>query len=147
MEVVLLEEVVDLGVPGDVIKVANGYGRNYLIPKKKAMEATSKNIKLSKHHKSLTESKVDKARKDAERLAEKLSSFSCTVSKQVGEEEKLFGSVTNMDIEESLKREGVEIDRKKIMLDEPIKKLGVYTVPVKLHPEVKANLKVWVVKA
>lgn len=147
MKVVLLEEVPYLGKTGDMVKVADGYGRNYLIPQKKAVEATSKNIRLLECQKSLIEGKLDKAQKDAEKLAKRISEVSCTVVKQAGEEDKLFGSVTNMDIEESLKGEGIEIDRKKIILDEPIKKLGIYTVPVRLYPEVTANLKVWVVKA
>ena len=147
MKVVLMEEVPDLGMIGDVVKVADGYGRNYLIPRKKAIEANSRNIKLWEYKKVLIESKLEKARKDAMKLAEKIDDFSCTISKQVGEEDRLFGSVTNMDIEENLKKEGIDIDRKKIILEKPIRRLGVYTVPVKLHPEVIANLKVWVVEA
>ena len=147
MKVILLEEIPSLGKVGDVVKVANGYGRNYLIPQRKALEATTKNVKVWERQKSLFESKLDKAKRDAEKLAMKIESLSCTVSKQAGEEDRLFGSVTTMDIEESLKREDIEIDRKKILLEEPIKELGIYTVPVKLHPEVMANLKVWVVKS
>ncbi|MDY7033647.1 MAG: 50S ribosomal protein L9 [Thermodesulfobacteriota bacterium] len=147
MKVILLEEIPSLGKVGDVVKVANGYGRNYLIPQKKALEATTKNVKVWERQKSLFESKLDKAKRDAEKLAIQIESLSCTVSKQAGEEDRLFGSVTTMDIEESLKRDDIEIDRKKILLEEPIKKLGIYTVPVKLHPEVMANLKVWVVKS
>lgn len=147
MKVILLEEMPSLGKVGDAIKVADGYGRNYLIPQKKAIEATSKNIKVWEHQKNLLKDKIGKVKKETEKLAEKIEGLSCTISKQTGEEDKLFGSVTSMDIEESLKGEGIEIDRKKILLDEPIKKLGVYTVPIKLHPEVIANVKVWVVKA
>ena len=147
MKVILLEEMPSLGKAGDAVKVAEGYGRNYLIPQKKAIEATSKNIKVWEHQKNLLKDKIGKVKKETEKLAEKIEGLSCTISKQTGEEDKLFGSVTSMDIEESLKGEGVEIDRKKILLDEPIKKLGVYTIPIKLHPEVIANLKLWVVKA
>ena len=147
MKVILLEEIPSLGKAGDAVKVAEGYGRNYLIPQKKAIEATSKNIKVWEHQKNLLKDKIGKAKKETEKLAEKIEGLSCTISKQTGEEDKLFGSVTSMDIEESLKGEGIEIDRKKILLDEPIKKLGVYTIPIKLHPEVIANLKLWVVKA
>ncbi|KAF0122027.1 MAG: large subunit ribosomal protein L9 [bacterium] len=147
MKVILLEEMPSLGKTGDAVKVAEGYGRNYLIPQKKAIEATSKNIKVWEHQKNLLKDKIGKVKKETEKLAEKIEGLSCTISKQTGEEDKLFGSVTSMDIEESLKGEGVEIDRKKILLDEPIKKLGVYTIPIKLHPEVIANLKLWVVKA
>ena len=147
MKVILLEEMPSLGKAGDVIKVADGYGRNYLISRKKAIEATSKNMKVWEYQKNLMKDKIGKVKKEAEKLAEKIEGISCTVSKQTGEEDKLFGSVTSMDIEDSLKEEGIEIDRKKIILDEPIKKLGIYTIPIKLHPEVIANLKVWVVKA
>ena len=147
MKVILLEEISSLGKVGDVVKVASGYGRNYLIPQKKALEATPKNIKVWEREKSLYEGKLDRAKREAEKLAEKLESLSCTISKQVGEEDKLFGSVTTMDVEESLKNEGFEIDRKRILLDAPIKKLGIYTIPVKLHSEVTANLKIWVVKS
>ncbi|MFA4911394.1 MAG: 50S ribosomal protein L9 [Desulfobacteria bacterium] len=147
MKVILLEEMPSLGKAGDAVKVAEGYGRNYLIPQKKAIEATTKNIKVWEHQKNLLKDKIGKVKKETEKLAEKIEGLSCTISKQTGEEDKLFGSVTSMDIEESLKGEGVEIDRKKILLDEPIKKLGVYTIPIKLHPEVIANLKLWVVKA
>ena len=147
MKVILLEEMPSLGEAGDVIKVADGYGRNYLIPEKKAIEATSKNMKVWEHQKNLLKDKINKVKKEAEKLAEKIGGTSCTISKQTGEEDKLFGSVTSMDIEESLKEEGIDIDRKKIILDEPIKKLGIYAIPIKIHPEVIANLKVWVVKA
>ena len=147
MKVILLEEMPSLGKAGDAIKIADGYGRNYLIPQKKAIEATSKNMKVWECQKNLLKDKIGKVKKEAEKLAEKIEGISCTVSKQTGEEDKLFGSVTSMDIEDSLKEEGIEIDRKKIILDEPIKKLGIYTIPIKLHPEVIANLKVWVVKA
>jgi large subunit ribosomal protein L9 len=147
VKVILLEEMPSLGKAGDAVKVAEGYGRNYLIPQKKAIEATSKNIKVWEHQKNLLIDKISKVKKETETLAEKIEGISCTISKQTGEEDKLFGSVTSMDIEESLKGEGIEIDRKKILLDEPIKKLGVYTIPIKLHPEVIANLKLWVVKA
>ncbi len=147
MKVVLLEEIQYLGNAGDMIKVADGYGRNYLIPRKKAVEATAKNVKQLERQKGLFDSKEEKVKKDAEKLAEKIEGLACTFSRQVGEEDKLFGSVTNMDIEEALKREKVAVDRKKIILETPIKKLGIYTVPVKLHPEVTASVKVLVVKA
>lgn len=147
MKVILLEEIPSLGNAGDEVTVADGYGRNYLIPQKKAIKATSGNVKVLEQQKRAVQGKIDKVRKDAEKFAKKIEAFSCTITKQAGEEEKLFGSVTSMDIEESLEREGIEIDRRKIILDEPIKKLGVYTVPIKLYADVMANLKVWVVKS
>ena len=146
MKVVLLEEVPSLGNIGDVVKVADGHGRNYLIPQGKALEATRKNVKTLELQKKLTKDRVDRTKKYAEKIAERIESISCTISKQAGEEDKLFGSVTTMDIEECLKNEGIEVNRKKITLEEPIKKLGIYSVPIKLHPEVISNLKVWVVK-
>ncbi len=146
MKVVLLEDIQSLGKIGDVVKVADGHGRNYLIPQEKALEATKKNIKTLELQKKLTKNRVDRTKNYAEKLAERIESISCTISKQAGEEDKLFGSVTTMDIEESLKNEGIEVNRKKIMLEEPIRKLGIYSVPIKLHPEVISSLKVWVVK-
>ncbi|MDY6853410.1 MAG: 50S ribosomal protein L9 [Thermodesulfobacteriota bacterium] len=146
MKVVLLEEISSLGKIGDVIKVADGHARNYLIPQGKALEATKKNVKTLELQKKLTRDRVDRTKKYAEKLAERIEDISCTISKQAGEEDKLFGSVTTMDIEEGLKNEGIEVNRRKIMLEEPIKKLGIYSVPIKLHPEVISNLKVWVVK-
>jgi large subunit ribosomal protein L9 len=103
-------------------------------------------MKKLEHQKRQIREKIDKAKREAERLAARLESISCTVAKAVGEEDKLFGSVTGMDIESSLKLEGIEIDRKKINLPEPIRSLGIYNIPIKLHPEVTATLKLWVVK-
>jgi large subunit ribosomal protein L9 len=131
---------------GDLITVKDGYARNYLIPQGKAIRATSQNIKKLEHQKLQIMEKLNKSKREAERLSERLETLSCTVAKTAGEEDKLFGSVTAIDIAESLKLEGIEIDKKKIFLSEPIKKLGIYTVPIKLHQEVTANLKVWVVK-
>ena len=147
MKVILAEEIPSLGTIGDVVKVADGYARNYLIPQKKAMQATSKNIKRLEHDESLAKNKLDKNKKEAESIANKIEVLSCTITKQAGEEDKLFGSVTTMDIQENLKGEGIDIDRKKIVLDEPIKKLGDFIVPIKLHQEVTADLKVCVVKS
>jgi len=147
MKVILVEEIPSLGRIGDVVKVADGYGRNYLIPQKKAMEATSKNIKKLEHDEGLTKSILDKTKKEAERIADKIEALSCTITKRAGEEDKLFGSVTTMDIKKNLTGEGIDIDRKKIVLDEPIKKLGDFIVPIKLHQEVTADLKVSVVKS
>ncbi|OGP70876.1 MAG: 50S ribosomal protein L9 [Deltaproteobacteria bacterium RBG_16_50_11] len=146
MQVILLEDVPSLGKIGDLVKVSDGYGRNYLIPQKKAMPATDKSIHALEHQKRQVEQRITKAKKDAERLAQKIEGFSCTLTKPVGESGRLFGSVTSMEIEAVLKEGGMAVDRKKILLEEPIKSLGMYTVPVKLHPEVTAHLKVWVVQ-
>jgi len=147
MKVILIEDVPSLGKMGDMVKVAGGYGRNFLIPQAKAIQATTHNINILGHQTKQLKNKIDKLKRDAEKLARRIEAVSCTVAKSTGEEEKIFGSVTSIDIAESLKVEGIEVDRKKIMLEEPIKTLGIYTVPIKLHPEVTAHLKVWVVKA
>jgi large subunit ribosomal protein L9 len=146
MKVILTQDIAGLGSIGDLITVKDGFGRNYLVPQGKALQATSQNMKTLEHQKRQIREKIDKAKREAERLAARIESVSCTVAKAVGEEDKLFGSVTGMDIEASLKLEGVEIDRKKINLLEPIKSLGIYNIPIKLHPEVTAVLKLWVVK-
>ncbi len=146
MKVVLLENVASLGKAGDLVKVSDGYGRNYLIPQKKAMVATEKSVKVIEHQKRLVQQRIDKTKKNAEKLGQQIESLSCTFAKTVGESEKLFGSVTSMDIENYLKENGIVVDRKKIALEEPIKNLGMFTVPIKLHPEVTTHLKVWVVQ-
>ncbi|HSB05958.1 MAG TPA: 50S ribosomal protein L9 [Thermodesulfobacteriota bacterium] len=146
MQVILLEDISSLGKTGDLVKVSDGYGRNYLIPQKKAILATEKNLKALEHQKRLVQHRVSKARKDVQKLAQEIGSLSCTFAKPVGESGKLFGSVTTMEIEAYLKENGIDVDRKKIHLEEPIKSVGMYTVPIRLHPEVIAHLKVWVVQ-
>ena len=146
MQVILLENVPSLGKAGDLVKVSDGYARNYLIPQKKAMLATEKSLKAIEHQKRQVQQQKGKAKKDAERIAQEIESLSCTFAKPVGESGKLLGSVTSMEIEAYLKENGIELDRKKIHLEEPIKNLGMYTVPIKLHPEVTAQLKVLVVQ-
>ena len=146
MKVILTQDIAGLGNIGELITVKDGFGRNYLVPQGKATQATSQNMKKLEHQKRQIREKIDKAKREAERLAARIETVSCTVAKAVGEEDKLFGSVTGMDIEASLKLEGIEIDRKKINITEPIKSLGIYNIPIKLHPEVTAILKLWVVK-
>jgi len=146
MKIILLENVPSLGKAGDLVKVSDGYGRNYLIPQKKAMVATEKSVKVIEHQKRLVQQRMDKAKKDAEKLGRQIESLSCTFAKTVGESGKLFGSVTSMDVENYLKENGIEVDRKKIALEEPIRNLGMFTVLIKLHPEVTTHLKVWVVQ-
>ena len=146
MQVILLEEVSSLGKAGDLVKVADGYGRNYLIPQNKAILATEKNIKTLEHQKRLVQHRMAKTKKDVQKMAQEIEALSCTFAKTVGESGKLFGSVTTMEIEAFLKENGLDVDRKKIQLDEPIKSVGMFTVPIKLHPDVIAQLKVWVVQ-
>lgn len=145
MKVILREDVSDLGIIGDVVVVKNGYARNCLIPKGLAAQANTKNIHELDHQKRLIQSHLAKRKKQAMTVAESLEGLSCTIPMLVGEQDKLFGSVTTKDIEEALTHEGVKLSRKQILLEEPIKNLGVYTVGVRLHPEVTGKLKVWVV--
>ena len=146
MKIILKEEVTSLGKAGDVVDVARGFGRNFLIPKGMAIEATARNIKMLDHQRRMIDDRLNKLKKEAQRLAQRIENTSVTIAQKAGEEDKLFGSVTALDIEKSLQQEGFAIDRRKIDIDEPIKSLGVFTVGVKLHPEVVAKLKVWVVK-
>jgi len=146
MQVILLEDVSSLGKAGDLVKVAAGFGRNYLIPHKKAVPATEKSIKTLEHQKRLVQHRMAKTKKDIQRTAQEIETLSCTFAKSVGESGKLFGSVTTMEIETYLKENGIDVDRKKIHLEEPIKSVGMFTVPIKLRPDVVANLKVWVVQ-
>ena len=145
MKVILKEDVSDLGSVGDVVNVKNGYARNYLIPKQLAMQASTKNLSQLEHQKRLIESHKSRVKKDADLMADDIGKISCTIPMLVGEQDKLFGSVTSKDIEEALVQEGINISRKRIILEEPIRSLGVYTVEVRLHTNVTAKLKVWVV--
>lgn len=145
MKVILKEDVPDLGSTGEVVSVKDGYARNYLIPQSLAVQASTKNIRQLEHQKKLIEAHKSRVRKDAHTAAEDIEKISCTIPMLVGEQDKLFGSVTSKDIEEALAQEGINISRKRIILEEPIKSLGVYTVDVRLHTEVTAKLKVWVV--
>jgi large subunit ribosomal protein L9 len=146
MKIILLENVPSLGKAGDLVKVSAGYGRNYLIPQEKAILATEKSLKVVEHKKRQVQQRMEKTKKDSEKMGQRIEKLSCTFAKTVGESGKLFGSVTSMDIETYLKENGIEVDRKKIILEEPIKNLGMFTVPIKLNPEVTAHLKVWVVQ-
>lgn len=146
MKVILIEDIERLGSIGDIVSVKDGYARNYLIPNKKAKEATPGNMKMLDILKKKKASENEKKAADARALADKISNISLTISAQAGEEEKLFGSISNDTIADALAEEGIRVDKRDIELDEPIKKLGVYQVTVKLHPVVRANLRVWIVK-
>jgi len=145
MKIILREDVPDLGAIGDIVTVKDGYARNYLIPNQMAVQASTKNLHQLEHQKRLIESHKTRIRQEASTLAEQLEGVSCTIPMLVGEQDKLFGSVTAKDIEEALAQEGIKLSRKRIILDEPIKSLGVYTIDVRLHQEVTGKLKVWVV--
>lgn len=142
MKVILKEDVNNLGVMGTVVEVKDGYGRNFLIPRDLAVEANPKNIRHFEHQKKMIDIKVKKVRKTAEDFAEQLSQMTLSIEARAGEEDKLFGSVTTKDIAEAIAQKGVEVDRRKIQLDEPIKRLGSYEVPVKVHQDVIANVTV-----
>jgi large subunit ribosomal protein L9 len=146
MRIVLRENVEKLGRRGEVVKVANGFARNFLLPKKLALEATDANLKRIEQERRVREVHEAKEKQEFQALASRLSQLSLTAVRKVGENETLYGSVTNGDVGELLEKEGFSIDKRKILLDEPIKSLGIYEVPVKLHPEVTATVKVWVVK-
>lgn len=146
MKVILTENIEKLGKIGDTISVKDGYARNYLLPKGKAKAATPENMRMLERLKKKAAEDQTKKLDEVKKLADKISNLSITISAQAGEEEKLYGSVTNEMIANAVKDEGIDIDKKDIVFEEPIKKLGVYQVTVKLHPEVKANLRVWIVK-
>jgi large subunit ribosomal protein L9 len=146
MEIILKQPVEKLGGVGEQVNVSNGYARNYLIPKGFAIQATKQNIaELERQQRALNQRKK-KELKQAEKTANKIRSLSCVLKRQAGEQEKLFGSVTSMDIAQFLKERGIEIDRKKIQLDEPLKSLGTHRVPIEVHPEIIVELKVKVQK-
>ena len=146
MKIILRQDYENLGKAGDIVKVKPGYARNYLLPKKIAYPAEPNFVRMLEEEKRQKQQRLRKEKKVAEEMAEQLSSVSLTISASVGEEDKMFGSVTSQDIAAALKEQGHEIDRRKIVLEEPIKALGIYSVPIKLYPEVEANIKVWVVK-
>lgn len=146
MKVILREDVSNLGTTGTIVQVADGYARNYLIPRNYAIPATGNNLKQFEHEKRVMEAKRAKRRKEADVLKGKLERISCSISKKVGEQDKLYGSVTTQDIEKAFNSEGFTIDRHDILLSEPIKALGVYTVPIRVFEDIVANTKVWVVR-
>ena len=144
MEVILKEDINNLGHRGDVVKVADGYGRNFLLPKKLAMEATASNRKQIEDMKASAVRKSAKEKSEAEALVGQLNNVSLVFERKVGEHDQLFGSVTSADIAHELEAKGFNIDRRKVHLDEPLKSLGEFLIPVKLHREVTAHIKVTV---
>jgi large subunit ribosomal protein L9 len=147
MNIILTENVDGLGTIGEMVNVKPGYARNYLVPGGFAVEANTRNVKALDHQKRQLERKMQKLTQAAELLKQQIEAVTCTFAHRAGEEGKLFGSVTTMEIEAKLAESGVEIDRKKIHLDEPIKTLGHFEVPVKLQAGVVATIKVSVVAA
>ena len=146
MRVILRENLDNLGKAGEVVTVRAGYGRNYLLPNGLAVPATEKDEARLQHEQRLIAARVAKLAKQLASEAERLSEVSVSLPRAVGEEDKLYGSVTNRDIAEALAEQGIKVDAKKIVLEEPIKMLGMTEVPVKLGHDVSAKIKVWVVK-
>ena len=145
MKVILTQDMDSLGLAGEIVEVARGYARNYLIPQKAALEATQDNIKRTETQRKNVEVKRIKLKEDAVKIKERLADVVVTIAQKAGDEEKLYGSVTTMDIAEQLEKQGILIDRRKIALEKPIKSLGEFSVSVKLHPQVSAPIKVNVV--
>jgi len=146
MELILREDVPNLGHIGDLVKVRDGYARNYLLPRGLALEANRRNLKVLEHHKRMVAAKKEKERRQAQSLAEQLSAFTLVIAVRAGEEGRLFGSVTNIDLERALQEQGVTVNRRQILLEEPIKQLGTHTVPIHLGPELRGMVTVQVVR-
>ncbi len=146
MKLILTESVRNLGNIGEIVEVSNGYGRNFLMLSKKAVPATPGNMKMLQGKMKRQLAQEAKTKEQASELAGIMEEVSLTAVVQVGEEDRMFGSVTQQNIADLLKEKGYEIDRRKIILNEPIKALGIYTIPIALHAHVEANVKLWVVK-
>jgi len=147
MDIILLKDLEGFGSEGDIINVKPGFARNYLVPRGLALRASKRNMAVveeKKHIKKAQENRIEKANKI---LSEKLTKTTLTIEVQVGEEERIFGSVTSQDIQGSLEKNGISIDRSAILIEEPIKSLGVYNIPVKITADLEADLKVYVIKA
>jgi len=146
MEVILCQDVEKLGKTGDVVNVKDGFARNFLFPNKKAYVATQANLKRIEQEKQKRAAVEEKARKDMEELAGKISKVSCSIAVEVNDLEKLYGSVTEVDIARALEAEGYTVDKKDIILEKPIEDLGIFEVPVRLHRDVTAKIRLWVTK-
>ena len=146
MKVILLKDIETLGSAGEVVEVKNGYGRNFLIPRNEALVASAANMAQFESRRKQQETLAERDRRAAEALAKKLEAESITAQVKVGEEDRLFGSVTAQNIAELLDEKGYEVDRRAIHLEDPIRELGVYNIEVRLHPEIAVAVKLWVVK-
>ena len=146
MKVILRQNFEALGQIGDIVEVKDGYALNYLLPRKIAYAALKGNLRALEEEKKTVAKKTEQELRDSETLAAELEKTSITIPVQVGEEDKIFGSVTSQNISDLLKEQDFDIDRRKIQLDEPLRALGVYDVPIRLHADVEAKIKVWVVK-
>jgi|SRR5437867_2911842 len=146
MEVILKEDVVKLGSRGDVVKVADGYGRNYLLPRKLAIEATTANRAVIEQMKAAAVRRSAREKADAQSLSTQFDNLTLSFRRRSGEHDHLFGSVTSGDIAEQLEKKGFNVDRRKIQVHEPLKSLGEFTVPIKLHKDVTAHVRVLIEK-
>ncbi len=146
MKVILTENIASLGEIGEVVNVAPGYARNFLLPKGIALEATGKNVRELEHKKRVLAMKREKVRQEMMSLAEKLNQVRLVMRRKVSEEEKLYGSVSPSDITAALAEQGFEIQRKDLLLEQPIKQIGEFTVPVRVHAQISANIKLVVEK-
>jgi large subunit ribosomal protein L9 len=144
--VILLQDVEKVGHAGEVVQVKPGFARNFLIPQRQALVATDANVAHFESMRRQSEAAAERERRTAEALAKKLEQDSLTAQVKVGEEERLFGSVTAQNVADLLAEKGYAIDRRAVQLEEPIRALGVYTIALQLHPEVRATIKLWVVK-
>ena len=147
MDVILLQDVENLGTAGDIVAVKPGYARNYLVPRGYALRASKRNLAVAEEQKKIAKSRSRREQKEQEALVSKLTGIELTIEVQVGEEERMFGSVTSQDIHSALEAKGVNVERHDILLEEPIKALGIYNVPVKISAELKPELRVYVIKA
>lgn len=145
MKVILREDMDRLGKRGEIVEVKPGYARNFLIPGRKALFTTPGSLREYEEERKMEEIREGKRKRQAEELGQRLQKLSLTAMVKASDDGKLFGSVTSQDVADLISREGIEVDRKKIVLEEPIKALGVYSVPIRLHAEVEAELKLWVV--
>lgn len=146
MKVILLRDINTVGSAGEIVSVADGYARNFLIPKRQALLATDANVAQFESQRRQHEAAAERDRRGAEEMAEALEKASLTANVKVGEGERLFGSVTTQNIAELLKEQGHDVDRRRIQLEEPIRALGVYNIPIQLEHNVTATVKLWVVK-
>ncbi len=145
MEIILRQDIDELGLEGDIVDVARGYARNFLIPKGRALEATQQNIKALELQRKKIDVRRLKAREQAESLKEKMADIEIAFSQKAGEEGKLYGSITSMDVASALEKQGIVIDRRKVVMERPIKNVGEFEFPVRIYPQVTGTVKVVVV--
>lgn len=147
MRVILKSEVPNLGDAGDIVKVAPGYGRNFLLPRGLAIPASEGSVRELEHQQRVAAAIKRKQLAAAQELAGRLENSAVSIRREAGDDDRLFGSVTNRDVAEALEAEGIVVDRRSIIVDEPIRAIGLFTVPIRLHREVSASVRVYVIRA